>query len=343
MAGMLTPLVVLLGVSLIVVKPREGGWRREKALGGGQLASHIWPKPGQIWSTNAFMRMVAGKGSRWRAACFPQLANDGPDMGHQCFGVDGGGKSSSAAGGEAGQAAGSLLPASGEATADRVLGEQRLMLMISLAACCSLVQYPFPYVTYFCYTAPLTLLAVVAAVAMRREAQGNTLRDTPGRTQGKFLLAALLLFYLGYGFVGMVPKHVYNPDLHRRGELRALRLPRAGGLKIDVTSSHVDGTTTLYEELIPFLQEHAANGLMYAGNDCPELYFLSGLKNPTSNDTGAPESEVLMALRSGELRLVVINDKTFFASGSTSAELREEIAQRLPNVAKRGRFSIYWR
>ena len=50
-----------------------------------------------------------------------------------------------------------------------------------------------------------------------------------------------------------------------------------------------------------------------------------------------------MALRSGELRLVVINDKTFFASGSTSAELREEIAQRLPNVAKRGRFSIYWR
>jgi hypothetical protein len=210
------------------------------------------------------------------------------------------------------------------------LAQQRIMLMISLAAVCSLVQFPFSWVTYFCYTAPLTLLAVVAAVSARRN------------PPGKLILGALLCFYLGFGVLVMVARHVYNPDLQPEA-LQALRLPRAGGLKVDVTSAYVDATTTFYEELIPFLQAHSPNGLMYAGNDCPDLYFLSGLKNPTRDDSGAPTSDVLKALRSGDLQLVVINDKTFFAGGVTLPELREEIALRLHNTKKLGRFSIYWR
>lgn len=203
------------------------------------------------------------------------------------------------------------------------VGEQRLMLLVCAAAVCSLVQYPLPYVTYFCYTAPLTLLAAVALVSWRHSPSNNR------------MLAVVLVFFLGLGAMGVVAKHVFNPDLHV-GATHALELPRAGGLRVDATTPH-------YEELIALLQAHAANGVMYAGNDCPQLYFLSGLKNPTRDDTGAPDAEVLAALRSGELGLVVFNDEPFFASGRVSAELRAAVVAELPQTAKVGVFSVYWR
>jgi hypothetical protein len=37
----------------------------------------------------------------------------------------------------------------------------------------------------------------------------------------------------------------------------------------------------VYERLVPFINEHAANGEILAGPDCPEVYFLTGKRNPT--------------------------------------------------------------
>jgi hypothetical protein len=207
--------------------------------------------------------------------------------------------------------------------ADDEISRQRTMLLVALAAVCSLVQYPFPYVTYFFYTAPLTLLAVVAAVGSRR---GIAHRP---------MLAVLLVYFLGLGAFAMVTRHEYNPDL-RFADLHTIPLPRAGGLK-------EDATTVQYDELIPFLQAHSSNGLLYAGNDCPELYFLSGLTNPTRDDTGAPVGDVLAALQSGRLGLVAINDQSFFASAAASPELRAAAASLLPHVTTIGKFSVYWR
>ncbi|HEY0309392.1 MAG TPA: glycosyltransferase family 39 protein [Acidobacteriaceae bacterium] len=201
---------------------------------------------------------------------------------------------------------------------------QRIMLLIALAAMCSLVQYPVPYVTYFCYAAPFVLLATVAAVASR------------SYVPGKNILSVLLVFFLAFGIFAMVAKHIYAPEL-RVSRLQPLILPRAGGLMIDPT------TTPRYDEVVPFLQAHSPNGLLYAGNDCPELYFLSGLKNPTRDDTGAPLADVLAALRSGELQLVALNDESFFQSGAASPELRNAVVSALPHTTKIGRFSIYWR
>jgi len=203
------------------------------------------------------------------------------------------------------------------------LPRERAMLLIAVAALCSLVQFPVPYITYFCYTAPLTLLAVAAVAALRRNA--------PGRPA----LAVLLLGFLGLGLLGMVPRHMYNPDLDLRA-LHPLTLPRAGGLRIDAT-------TPGYETLVPFLQAHSPNGLLYAANDCPVLYFLSGLRDPTRDDTGAPEAEVLTALHSGQLRLVVFNDRPFFARSAISPALRAETQRLLPNNKTIGQFSVYWR
>ena len=203
------------------------------------------------------------------------------------------------------------------------LQQARLMLFLGLAALCSLVQYPVPWVTYFCYTAPFTLFATVAVV--------TTKSDPPGRT----LLAITLTFFLGLGCFGLIAKHIYNPDLDTSA-LHRLALPRAGGLQIDAT-------TPGYEELIPFLQSHAGDGLLLAGNDCPELYFLSGLRNPTRDDTGISVATMRDALHSSDLRLVTLNDNSFFATGAIAPAFRATIQQTFPNTRKIGHFSIYWR
>ena len=199
----------------------------------------------------------------------------------------------------------------------RGLASDRALLLIVCAAVCSLVQFPVSYVTYFCYIAPLVLLAAVAVLGDERRPLFN------------IVMGFLLLF----GCFALVPKHVYNPQL-QVARTQPMLWPR-GGLRVDDSTNH-------FAEIIPLLQQHSPNGLLYAGNDCPELYFLSGLKNPTRDDTGASSEVVLEALRSGTLHVVALNDASFFAAGDVSPELRAAIAQRLPHSQKVGAFSIYW-
>jgi hypothetical protein len=103
------------------------------------------------------------------------------------------------------------------------------------------------------------------------------------------LLAAVAGFYLLLGVAMLVPDYIYELT-HKVGRMDELHLARAGGLRIEYAANFAD--------LIHFLQQHSPNGLMYAGNDCPEPYFLSGLKNVTRDDGGAPAEEVLKALQS---------------------------------------------
>ena len=82
---------------------------------------------------------------------------------------------------------------------------------------------------------------------------------------------------------------------------------------------------------------------MYAGNDCPELYFLSGLKNVTRDDGGAPPDEVLKALQSDDLKLVVINEGPLFPSSKMNPAIRAEVERRFPNSIQDGFFHVFWR
>jgi hypothetical protein len=114
-----------------------------------------------------------------------------------------------------------------------------------------------------------------------------------------------------------------------------LRLERAGGLRIEYAANFAD--------LMKLLQQHSLNGLMYAGNDCPELYFLSGLKNATRDDGGASEEDVLRALQSDDLKLVVINESPFFPSARMGSKVREEVERKFPQSQMAGIFHVYWR
>ena len=202
------------------------------------------------------------------------------------------------------------------------LQQQRVMVLISLAAICGLVQFPFAAPIYLCYALPLTLLAAVAVVT------------TAKKQPGTYVLAAVAGFYLLFGVVMLVPDHVYELT-HKVGQMDELRLERAAGLRIEYAPNFAD--------LIHVLQQHSPNGLMYAANDCPELYFLSGLKNVTRDDGGAPPEEVLKALQSDDLKLVVINEAPFFPSSVMNPQVRAEVMRKFPESREMGFFRVFWR
>lgn len=201
------------------------------------------------------------------------------------------------------------------------LDQQRLVLLIALSATCSLVQFPFPVPIYLCYALPLPLLALVAIVAKVK------------KQRGIYALSSLVGLYLAFGVVILVPLHLAELT-HVVHPLDELRLPR-GGIRIE--------DEAFYEDLTRFLQMHAQNGVMYAGNNCPELYFLTGLKNVTRDDLGAPEEEVLNALQSDDLKLVVINEAPHFAGDGISPKVRAEVMREFPNHRQVGIFQVFWR
>ncbi|MFZ3266713.1 MAG: hypothetical protein WA172_22100 [Terriglobales bacterium] len=201
------------------------------------------------------------------------------------------------------------------------LERQQVMLLTSLAATCSLVQYPFAAPIYLCYTLPLTLLALVAIVATRKTQRGT------------YVLASVAGLYMAFGVVTLVPMQVAELT-HQVGHMDKLQLPR-GGVRIE--------NARFFEDLIHFLQQHSPNGVMYAGTDCPELYFLSGLRNVTRDDGGAKADEVLRALQSNDVKVVVINEAPFFPAGRMNTEVRAEVQRKFPSHSQAGIFQVFWR
>lgn len=198
---------------------------------------------------------------------------------------------------------------------------ERALLLIAVASVCALAQFPVSYVTYFCYVAPLVLLAGVGVWVL-----------SPARQP--MVGAAVLLFVGLLGWCGVVSKHVYDPGL-RYGDLHRLGGERGGAL-------HVPEGARRIEDVAALAKAHSPNGMLYAGNDCPEIYFLSGLENPTRDDTGADARAVEAALATGALHVVVLNDAPFFAASRVPEEVRAAVAAKLPQHTVVGDFSVYW-
>ena len=70
---------------------------------------------------------------------------------------------------------------------------QQVVLLISLAAMCSLVQFPFAAPICSSYAVPLTLVAIVST--------GTTQRAT-------YALAPVVGLYLAFGVVSLVPRYI---------------------------------------------------------------------------------------------------------------------------------------
>jgi hypothetical protein len=202
------------------------------------------------------------------------------------------------------------------------LERQQVVLLISLAATCTLVQFPFAAPIYLSYGIPLTLLALVAIVS------------TCKLQRGSYTLASIIGLYMAFGVVCLIPHYIYEITW-LIGDVQTMHEPRAGGLKIE--------EAVYFDELSRFLRQHSPNGLMYAGNDCPELYFLSGLRGVSDDDTGNPPLATMNAIQSPDLNLVVINDAPFFPGAAMHPEVKAEVIKRFPHSVRFGIFQVFWK
>ena len=208
---------------------------------------------------------------------------------------------------------------------------QQLMLLICVTATCSLIQFPFSAPIYFCYVTGLWILALLALF--------STLKDPP-----RLLLGSLLCFFLLFAVLRVKPTFLYFMGIQYQPDTqtRTLSLPRAGALRVDAEDAET------YESLIPLVQRHAAGGFIYAAPDCPEVYFLSGLGDPSGilfdffDDPANRTERILKTIERNAVNVVVLNNSTYF-SRPIAADLREALTTRFPNSTAVGRFNVRWK
>jgi hypothetical protein len=203
----------------------------------------------------------------------------------------------------------------------------RVWLVVTMAATVALVQVPYATPIYFCYGAPMSMLAIFAIVF----AQPRSPLRVHLAVSTFFLLFAIVFVNRTYGWNLGVKFLPYAPQ-------GRLDLPR-GGLLVP------DEDRQVYEELVRVIQQHAAGGTIIAGPDCPEVYFLSGFPNPTRAMfdflTPVAEDETWMAgvLARSPIRAVVINTAPLFSPRFSPGVLRF-LESKFPTSQQVGRFVV---
>ena len=203
----------------------------------------------------------------------------------------------------------------------------RVFLIATMAAMIALVQFPYATPIYFCYGAPVTVLAIIAVVF----AQPKAPRGPHLVVATFFFLFAIMFVNRSYGWNLGVKFLSYTPGSQ-------LDLPR-GGLRVPHEDKQV------YEEVVRVLQQHAAGGTIFAGPDCPEIYFLSGFPNPTRAffDFLSPVHEdarwMTSLLARAPIRAAVVNTAPLFSPVLEPDALRL-LEQRFPSSQRIGRFVV---
>ena len=215
----------------------------------------------------------------------------------------------------------------------RVEGTDRRRVMFLAAATLawiSLNQFPFAAPIYFCYVTPLAVVAAVVAA-----------NDVSALRRHTAVAWAVMLLIFGVvsanrGFINTLGFRHEPQQLDT-----ALNLPR-GHLTIRASEADV------YRRLIFAIQQRLGGGELIAGPDCPEVYFLAGLLNPSGTvfdfltaDPAAPgRNEDDGPWSKGNV--IVLNHEPQFSrapSESLSARLRREF----PNGEEIGHFEVRWR
>jgi len=211
---------------------------------------------------------------------------------------------------------------------DATLAEHSF-IFVALAGLTSLVEYPFAAPVYFCYTAPLALLALI-----------SVLRLVGGAPQP---LAALLAAYYGaFAVMVMNSQSIYKLGFTAAPGAPLVRLELArGGLLVPQRDAGE------YQGVVDTLIAHARGSFTYVGPDAPEVYFLSGLHNPTRaffdflEPSEHSPSRVLDAVDRHGVTAIVINRFVKF-SAQLSPELEAAFATRFPHATTVGRFTVRW-
>jgi 4-amino-4-deoxy-L-arabinose transferase-like glycosyltransferase len=216
------------------------------------------------------------------------------------------------------------------ADAEDPLLRPRTMALLCVAALCNLTLFPYFVANYFCYIAPLVLLTAVALYRYLRP-------------RATIIPAMVLAFYAAFAVVRTNESTLYTMGLRYAPYLRTapLGLERGG---IDVPVVHAEA----YRQLVPFVRSRARGDYIWASPDCPEVYFLTGLKNPTRSlfdffdDTTGHTTRVLEALDAHGVTVVVMNARSAF-SPPLADDLVAALETRYPYATNIGVFHVRWR
>jgi hypothetical protein len=158
----------------------------------------------------------------------------------------------------------------------------------------------------------------------------------------KRALQGLACVYLVYGALYITPMKVpglLGPIAHE--DTAILTLPRAG-LRI----ARVDAED--YPLAVQLLRTHASSGVIYAGPDAPELYFLAELRNPTPAifDYLVPDTlfyqHLLQRFDTLGVNAVALR-RHVVHSPPLEPEIQDALVSKFPFAREVGNFTIRWR
>jgi hypothetical protein len=205
---------------------------------------------------------------------------------------------------------------------------QRQGLVLWVLALMSLLQFPFSAPIYYCYVAPMVLLALVAI---------RPVHPTVPRS----VIAVVVSFFIAFAIWRVHPGTVFSYGLYYEPDRQTepLRLQRAG-----LTVTRDDQST--YERLIPLVEAHAENGVVLALPDAPEVSFLAGRANPTRAlfeffDAPMSADSIMSLVGARGVTAVVVNEKPSF-SPALSPEVLEALRTRYPTAEQVGHFLVLW-
>ncbi len=210
---------------------------------------------------------------------------------------------------------------------DNVSESERVLFVLAAAtALFALFQYPFAAPVYFCYVAPLAMLLAFAYLSVGGAARMRL------PVLGSVALFAVLSVNPGY--VDQMGRSRRVVALNTE-----LGLPNAS-LRVGAEDAVV------YRRVTSLVASHAASDTIYAAPDCPELYYLTGRRNPTPANFDAfwplTTAQVVQLWTTRDIHLVVLNHKPPF-SHSPSAELIQEARRTFPHSENVGQFEVRWR
>ncbi len=206
--------------------------------------------------------------------------------------------------------------------------EHRAVLHASAAALAwtSINQFPFAAPIYFSYVTPLAVIAAVAAARTSAAAPRWTLLPW-----GVMLLS----------FAILSTNRTYVESLGVKHE------PRRFDAKLNLPRAHLrvgGGDAFVYRGLVAGILSHLQVGPLVAGPDCPEVYFLTGLPNPTGrlfdffSDRADPDNPAPW----NRGNTIVINHVPEF-SPAPSELLVERLRRLFPQGQEFGKFELRWR
>jgi hypothetical protein len=211
--------------------------------------------------------------------------------------------------------------------------QQQLVLLLALSAVCSLVQFPFTVKIYFCYFAPLLVLAVAAITSVTKQIRN------PGA------LICALVFYVIFAITRIAPVAIYefyvyelsiDNESFKSSPITTLHLPRAGVLRIR--------NARFVEAMTAAVQEHAGTGPVIATPECPEVYFLSGHRNPTRDDNANLPEDILHAIKDNDdIKVFVINDSATFSNSTLTPDVMAAVTAIFPQRVKIDKYWVCWR